>query len=169
MNRRYLLLALVAAALCLNLWYWWPASPLASVDKRSTGERWSLDALRVNVAIEAEKSAPSRRDLFQPRVAIVKAAPPPKAVTPPPAPPPKTPEEIAEEAARAELAQIKLVGIVFRGEAGEAFLVKGDQVYIVRNGQKVGERFAVESVGADTVSLKDPSTRVSGKLSVSGK
>jgi Tfp pilus assembly protein PilP len=168
MNRRYLLLAVVAAALCLNLWYWWPASPLASVDKRSTGEGWSLDTLRVNVAIEVEKSAPSRRDLFQPRIIIAKA-PPPKAVTPPPGPPPKTPEEMAEEAARAELAQIKLVGIVFRGEAGEAFLVKGDQVFIVRSGQKVGERFAVESVGADTVSLKDPSTRVSGKLSVSGK
>ena len=58
---------------------------------------------------------------------------------------------------------------MFRGEAGEAFLVKGDEAYIVRNGQKVGERFAVESVGADAVSLKDPRTRVSGKLSVSGK
>jgi hypothetical protein len=169
MNRRYALLALVAATLGLNVWYWWPAHEGARVGERRAAERWTPESLHVRVAVDAATPPALKRDLFQPRMALVKAPPRPAAPPAPAGPPPKTPEQIAEDAARAELAQIKLVGIVFRGEAGEAFLVKGDQVYIVRNGQKVGERFAVESVSADAVALKDPSTRVSGKLSVSGK
>lgn len=168
MKRPYTLLALVAAMLCVNVWYWWPSRSGAPAN-RHTAERWTPDLLRVKVAaLDAEKSAPLRRDLFHPKLAIAKAPPPPKA-EPPPGPPPKTPEQLAEEAARAELTQIKLVGIVFRAEKGEAFLVKGDQAFVVHRGDKVGERFAVESVGADAVTLKDPVTQVSEKITVSGR
>ncbi|MFL6622144.1 MAG: hypothetical protein ACJ8NR_05955 [Sulfurifustis sp.] len=167
MKRPYVLLALVAAMLSVNVWYWWPSRSGVSADRR-TAARWTPDLLRVKVALDTEKRAPLHRDLFHPKLAIVKAPPPPKP-EPPPGPPPKTPEQLAEEAARAELTQIKLVGIVFRAEKGEAFLVKGDQAFIVHRGDKVGERFAVESVSADAVLLKDPATQVSGKITVSGR
>ncbi len=92
-------------------------------------------------------------------------APPPA----PPGPPPKTPEQLAEEAARAELGQFKLVGVVFRRDKGQAFLVKGEQLYMVHAGEKVGERFRVEAIRADGVQLNDPATRVNGQIPVSGK
>jgi Tfp pilus assembly protein PilP len=90
-------------------------------------------------------------------------------IEPPPGPPPKTPEEIAEEAARAELGQLRLVGVVFRGEKGQAFLVKGDQLYMVQTGGRVGDRFQVESIRPESIQLKDPATRVTGSIPVSGK
>ncbi|MFL6711824.1 MAG: hypothetical protein ACJ8LN_02700, partial [Sulfurifustis sp.] len=137
MKRSYVLFALIAAMLCVNVWYWWPSRSVIPAGPR-TAERWMPDLLRVKVVPDAEKSAPLRRDLFHPKVAIVKAPPPPPPAppVPPPGPPPKTPEQLAEEAARAELTQIKLVGIVFRAEKGEAFLVKGDQAFIVHRGDK---------------------------------
>jgi Tfp pilus assembly protein PilP len=112
-----------------------------------------------------DKSTRAARDLFQPKVVVVAR---PKVQTPPP-PPPKTPEQLEEEAARAELTQIKLVGVVFRGDKGQAFLVKGDQTYMVSVGEKVGDRFTVDAVTADSVQLKDPRTSVSGQIPVSGK
>jgi hypothetical protein len=59
--------------------------------------------------------------------------------------------------------------VVFRGERGQAFLVKGDQLYMVQTGGKVGERFQVESIRPDGIQLKDPATRVTGSIPVSGK
>jgi hypothetical protein len=59
--------------------------------------------------------------------------------------------------------------VVFRGEKGQAFLVKGDQLYMVNAGGKVGERFLVEAIGPDSIQLKDPGSRVLGQISVSGK
>lgn len=169
MNRRYfILLALVLTAVGLNVWFRLPAGQATRTDERRAAERWAPDAMRVKIPISTDDVPASRRDLFQPRVRIVTTAPP-KVETPPPAPPVKTPQQLAEEAARAELGQMKLVGVVFRGDEGEAFMVKGDQVFIVRNGSKIGERFIVQSVSADSVSLRDPGTAVDGKISISGK
>ncbi|MGH8720990.1 MAG: hypothetical protein ACREU4_03330, partial [Burkholderiales bacterium] len=96
----------------------------------------------------------------------VVAAPPAPA---PVGPPPKTPEQLAEEAARDELRQLKLVGVVFRGGKGQAFVVKGDQAYMVHAGEKVGERFRVEAIAPDGIQLLDPASRVNGQIPVSGK
>jgi Tfp pilus assembly protein PilP len=87
----------------------------------------------------------------------------------PPAPPPKTPEQLAEEAARAELAQFRLVGVVLRGGRAQGFLMKGEQSFMVNAGDRAGDRFTVETVTAEGVLLKDPRTGVSGQIGVSGK
>jgi hypothetical protein len=173
MKRRYLWLALAIASLgVLNLWQW--KSPGGSGRDRAgpVAGGFRPDDFQLKAGLAAAESATGGRNLFQPRLP---PAPPVKKVKvepkvePPPPPPAKTPEEIAEEAARAELGQIKLVGVVFRGEKGQAFLIKGDQLYMVQTGGKVGERFQVEAIRADSIQLKDPATRVSGQIPVSGK
>lgn len=170
MNRfRFWLIVLAIFIAGLNVWSWWPSGSSQKIESASTRERWTPEVLKVRTAVDVEKVPPARRDLFQPKYVVVKAAPKPKIPELPPAPPPKTPEQIAEETARVELSQIRLVGVVFRGGNGEAFLVKGDQTYMVRQGEKVGDRFMVESIQTDAVALKDPMTQVSGSLSVSGK
>jgi hypothetical protein len=172
---RYLVLALAIALLgVLNLWQWAPAG--APARERAVAGAGGLRAedFQLRAGSVAADSARGGRDLFRMRLP---PPPPPakpepvvvKVEEPPPGPPPKTPEQIAEESARAELEQVKLVGVVFRGERGQAFLVKGDQLYMVQTGGKVGERFQVESIRPDSIQLKDPATRVTGSIPVSGK
>jgi hypothetical protein len=135
------------------------------------------DDFQLRVGFVAPDAPPAARNLFQPRLppppppkkVEVAAAPPPPPPPAPAGPPPKTAEELAEEAAQAELKQIKLVGVVFRGEKGQAFLVKGDQLYMVNAGGRVGERFLVEAIRPDSIQLKDPASRVLGQIPVSGK
>jgi hypothetical protein len=135
-----------------------------------TGSFRSED-FQLRLGFATVESSRSGRDIFQPwrpsapPLVVKKIEPPP----PPPGPPPKTPEQIAEEAARAELGRIKVVGVVFRGEKWQAFLVKGDQLYMVHTGEKVGERFRVEAIRADSIQLLDPATRVAGQIPVSGR
>lgn len=87
----------------------------------------------------------------------------------PPPPPPKTPQQLEEDAARAELARIKLVGVVVRDNKPQAFLVNGTETYIVHPGDKAGSRFRVEDIGTDHIRLKDDKTNVVGQVPISGK
>jgi len=165
MTRRHLILAgLVLLLIGFNLWRWWPRpgeSPRmdtpASAARRFQAEDFVLKTQ------PAEKLKRSQRDLFRP-------TPPPAAPQAKKGPPPprKTAQQLEEEAARAELAQIKLAGIVFREGKGQAYLLKGGESFMVAVGEKVGERFVVENINADRVLLKDPRTNVTGAVVLTG-
>ena len=171
LNRRHLLLFSAAALLVLiNLWKWAPPlqTSVKSGDRREVAGQFQPEDFQINVlAGRTNANETIKRDLFQPKLAIV-VKPPVKKIEPKPEPPPKTPEQLEEEAARAELAKIKCVGVVFREQKGQAFLVKGDQVYLAFIGDKVGDRFILERIAADGVFLKDPKTNVSAQLPISG-
>lgn len=168
MNRTRLFLgAGVGLLILLNIWQWWPRNNSESGAALSAGGFLPGDFyLKIKSSPDAPVTA--GRNIFRPKL-----PPPPKAkvVIPPapPIPPPKTPEQLAEEAARAELTQIKLIGIVFRRNRGQAFLVKGDQVFLAQTGDKVGDHFVVESIGTDNVLLKDTATNINGQIQVSGQ
>lgn len=170
-HRNTIYSALVAVLLGTNIWYWW--TPDAADVKRETrtgqssGYRPEDFRLKLGASSEGD-GARMQRDLFQAKVEVVKPKLPPVA-SKPPEPPPKTAEELQEEAARAELAQYKLVGVAFRGGKGQAFVTRGEQVYMVIAGEKVGDRFTVEKIVADAIELRDPATNVAGKIPVSGK
>ena len=166
MNRRALLLgAGVTLLVLLNLWNWWPRSAPSTRTTPAPANGFQPEDFRLKMESAAESGAALMRDLFQPRRP---PAPVIKTRTPPP-PPPKTPEQLAEEAARAELAQFRLVGIVIRAGRAQAFLMKGDQSYMVSAGDRAGDHFTVEAVGSDNVVLRDPRTSVSAQLPVSGR
>ena len=174
MKRRGIALSIAIALLAaLNLWRWLPGGGPARERAAEGAPRMRAEDFRLRVGLAAADARHGGRDLFRMRLPPPPPAPKPvitvKVEEPPPGPPPKTPEQVAEEAARAECGQIRLVGVVFRGERGQAFLVKGDQVYMVQSGGKVGERFQVESIRPDSIQLKDPATRVTGSIPVSGK
>jgi hypothetical protein len=181
---RYLALGLAVLVLALlNFWQWGAPAQTSQAPAAAPAGALRAEDFQLRVGFAAADPAQTARNVFEPKlpphpppapkkkVEVVAAPPPP----PPPAPvadagpPPKTPEQLAEEAAQAELKQIKLVGVVFRGEKGQAFLVKGDQLYMVHAGGKVGERFLVEAIRADSIQLKDPASRVLGQIPVSGK
>ena len=169
MSRRHAAyILIISLLLSINVWYWWPrARENPRMERSSTVRHFQIQEfeLKIPQGVEDKYTRP-RRDLFQPK--IVAIHPVSKKSNSPPVPPPKTPEQLEEETARAELAQIKLVGVVFRGDRGQAFLTKGDQVYLAFPGDKVGERFTVETVATDTVQLKDLRTNVTGRIPISG-
>jgi hypothetical protein len=174
MKRRYgFLVAAVAVLLVLNLWQWKAPPAGARARSAAAGGSFRAEDFQLKAGLATAEPARAARNLFQPKLPpppppaplkVVEAPPPP-----PPGPPPKSAEQVAEEAARAEIGQIKLVGVVFRGEKGQAFLVKGEQVFMVHAGGKVGDRFVVEAIRSDGIQLKDPATRVIGQIPVSGK
>ncbi len=172
MKSRYLFLGVAVLLLALlNFWQW--KSPGGMGRDRSAAPPGSFrpDDFQLRVGFATVESARAGRNLFQPwrpplPAPVKKVEAPPPA---PPGPPPKTPEQLAEEAARAELGQIKLVGVVFRRDKGQAFLVKGEQLFMVHAGEKVGERFRVEAIRSDSVQLNDPASHVNGQIQVSGK
>jgi hypothetical protein len=172
-RRQALLLAAVAVVAALNAWRWLaPPQPGARASAAAArGLRPEDFQLRLGLA--ASDTLPGGRNLFQPRLPPPAPPAPAKVVEvkpePPPGPPPKTPEELAQEAARAEIGQIKLMGVLFRGEKGQAFLVKGAEMYMVQAGGRVGDRFRVQAIAPDSVQLTDPATRVSGQIPVSGQ
>lgn len=170
MTRRNI--AFAAAALILgglNLVNWLSGGADRSQSRVANAPVVNADDFRIRGAEPAPAlSVATKRDLFQPKLAAVAKTPKKVAAAVPPAPPPKTPQELAADAARAELAQFKFVGVVFRGDRGQAFFVKGDQVFLAVVGDKIGDRFVLEKIDPHSAVLTDSATNVSGQLLVSG-
>ena len=170
MNRRQVILSVMVGILGLaNIWYWWPARPAQKTEPaaESLSRQFRLEDFQIKTLPPAPDT-PMERDLFFP-----KYVPPPrsrpKPPPPPSGPPPKTPEELAREAAQAELSQFKCMGVLFRDGKGQAYLVNGDQIFLAVQGQKVGDRFIVDKITPEGVLLRDPATDISGQVPVSGK
>ena len=181
--RRSWLAAAIVALVGLNVWRWWPAD---AMEKPVAGARHaSLSAQDMRLAVRTSNDAALprvERNLFQlrrpmPLRAEPRPAPLPRPSRPAPAvlpvtqpqePPPKTPEEIEAEAAQAELAQIKLVGVIFRDARPYAYFAKGDQTYMVSQGETV-ERFTVTAITAESARLHDSRTQAGRVIPVLGK
>lgn len=166
MNRRHmLLLGAAGLLLALNVWHWWPKST------RSNGVSGGVSAgktLRIEDfvihGVPEGKLPPAKRDVFQPKRPVVVKPP---AAKKPPEPPPKSAEELEHEAAQAEYAQIRCLGIAFRENRGVAMMSSGQQIFHVGVGERVGNRFVVDKIETNGVQLKDPKTGVGGKISLS--
>ncbi len=167
-QRKWIIAAVVLALVALNAWRWWPAGsarPVGMPGTVSPSAAFRTEDFEIR-ALSAEPPGPMQRDLFRPKTV---AKPVARGSAKTPEPPPKSPEELEREAAQAELAQFRCVGVAFRGGRAQAFLVKGGETFLVSPGDKVGNRFIVDKIAPNTVSLQDPNTGVAGEIAVSGK
>lgn len=168
MKRRYVFLgAAVLLLALLNVWRW-TAGPLTTSSgpgPASAAADLAGEDLVLRAASADAVSPTPLRDLFQVRV-VVSNRP---RLAAKPQPPPKTAEQIAEEQARAELAQFKLQGVVFRGDQGEALLLSNGVSVTARTGARVGNHFVVERITPEIVDVRDPDTQVSGQLVLIGR
>jgi len=166
-QRRIQVAMIIVALLALNLWRWWPDSTPSRnhrVDRQPVSGFQPGDfEIR---AIPDSIPGQMHRDLFQNRQAIQNNASTRKIAIKPPA---KTPEELAREAAQAELAGYRCAGVSVRGGRYQAFITRGGQNYLVSQGDKVGNRFIVDKITAEAVVLTDPETGVGGQIAVSGR
>lgn len=180
--RRSWLAAAIVALIVLNVWRWWPADATAKPSADTRQATANAQDLRLAVRTSGDESMPRiERNIFQvrrpvplrvePRTVLSRAAPPAPAVLPQTLQqdlPPRTPEEIDAEMAQAELAQIKLVGVIFRDAKPRAYFARGDQTYMVSLGDTV-ERFTVTEITAERARLHDPRTRIGRTIPVLGK
>lgn len=81
--------------------------------------------------------------------------------------PQKTPEEIAADLARADLARFRLLGYL-SDKVKTLFLSKGEELFIVKVGDRVSKSYLVKDASHDAVTLVDTVTRVEARVDMSG-
>jgi hypothetical protein len=86
----------------------------------------------------------------------------------PSGPPPKTVGQIAEEEAQVEFAGFIVSGIAFQGGKGQAYITKGDASFVVKAGDKIGDRIQVQEIARDSVSLLDSRTQITRQIALQG-
>jgi hypothetical protein len=97
---------------------------------------------------------------------------PPKSLTPPttlpPPPPPPSPEEIAAEQARQQLSQFRYLGYLNRGDKEQAFLSKGNDLFIVKRGDAIIGTFLLKEANSNFAVIQDSATKVEITLALTG-
>jgi hypothetical protein len=168
--KRYLPYIVAVSVLAgINLVRWLTPAHSESQPRATVAARLDAADFRVHVATRAAQEHVAPRDLFYvpaPARSVRVAAP---HVVAPPAPPPKTPEQIAEEEARAALGALRVIGIAFRGGRGQAYVSAGEESYLVMTGDKIGNRFEVGEITADYVAVKDPVSGIDLKVPLQGQ
>ncbi len=168
MSRQRKLLALVVLLMAANFWRMSSGHHPAQ-ERAPAKEGISVADLTVNAAFTGSRSAgPMRRDVFQMRVREERPATTQRTTTSP-VEPPKSAAQKEEEVARAELAKIRLLGVVVREGKAQAYLAQGADTYLAFEGDTVANRFVVESAAEDSVTLKDQILNIRGRIPISGR
>ena len=132
----------------------------------------AADPLSIFLERQAEKYPGVLRDIFRmsdqaPKKPVV-VAPPAAVVTQPVSTVPVvTPEEIAAEAARADLSKFRFLGYLTDKDSS-LFLSKEGELFIVKSGDMVLKNYQIKAVGKDHVVLLDTVTKVEVRIELSG-
>lgn len=81
--------------------------------------------------------------------------------------PERTPEEIAADAARADLSKFRFLGYLTEKDSS-LFLSKDGELFIVKSGDTMLKNYQVKSVGKDHVVLLDTITKVEVRVELTG-
>lgn len=128
------------------------------------------DPLSALLAKREEKFPGIARDIFRMENPAPKPKPkaPPVVVAPlPPSPPQKTPEEIAADISRADLAKFRFLGYLTEKD-NSLFLSKDGELFIVKSGDRILKTYQVKEASKDYVVLLDTATRVEVRVDLSG-
>jgi hypothetical protein len=81
--------------------------------------------------------------------------------------PVKTPEEVAADAARADLSKFRFLGYLTDKDSS-LFLSKDGELFIVKSGDTILKNYQVKAVGKDQVVLFDTVTKVEVRVELTG-
>ena len=187
MNVRKISLGIVLLLILANAWKWLPSMNVSKSDREMSGSRmFSAEDFQVH-GLTMDTQFKSGRDLFHlgkssagenddtdgsaaRKNSAARSSSSSKAAVVQPAAPILSPEELAAAESRTQLAQIKCIGILFQeNKQPEAYIVRGDQRYIVRPGDVLGDQFEVEKITIEAVYFRDRQTGVTGTVPVDGK
>lgn len=148
----------------------------AGRSKTETGLKIRMDLLEAGRR-QAEGAFAAPKNIFAPllleeqrtKVAAARAVKPPPVVVVPPPPAGPTPEELALQAAQAELAQFRYLGYLSRQGRDEVFLSKGKELHIVRAGDTIEPRVLVKAVTPKDVILQETRSQVEKTILLAGE
>ncbi len=130
------------------------------------------DPLNVFIAKREERFPGVSRDIFRmenpappkPKKAVISK---PLFTAPTSTIPEKTPEQIAADLARADLAKFRFLGYL-TDKDNTLFLSKDGELFIVKSGDRLLGNYQVKEAGRDSVVLLDTVTRVEVRIELSG-
>lgn len=129
------------------------------------------DPLDVFLARRGQKYPGVVRDIFKMENPVpktrMKLPPPPVVTAPTPSVPEKTPEQIAEESARAELSRFRFLGYLTEKD-NTIFLSKDGELFMVKSGGLIQKTYKIKEAGKDSVVLMDTSTPAEVRVELSG-
>lgn len=169
-TRQKTIVAIATILIAFNLWKWWPREMNHQGNANGTipGDLTRVDDVRLRLPSEFNgKHGIVLRNLFLPKkrtskVANTKSAPIAKTK------PASTPIDAVKEAAKAELNRIKFVGILVQNSKKQAFLVKDEQTFLVFVGDKIANRYLVEQITLDHITLIDTKTDMANRIPITG-
>jgi hypothetical protein len=138
----------------------------SSVRQSSIDAPSGADPLSVLFAHHVERYPGVSRDIFKMENPAPKPKPSPVIIEPPP-PPQRTPEEIAADVSRADLAKFRFLGYL-TAKDNTLFLSKDGELFIVKNGEKFHKNYQVKRANNDSVVVLDTITGVEVRLDLSG-
>jgi hypothetical protein len=147
-----------------------PGMKVASAVRRGLQQPGTgQNALSVFLSRRVERYPGMARDLFRvsrPKPVVV-AKPVVVETAPTPTVPVKSPEEIAADAARADLATFRFLGYLTDKDSS-LFLSKGGELFIAKSGDTVLKSYQIKSAGKDHVILYDTATKVEVRIDLTG-
>jgi len=165
LKNKVIVIGIVGVLLVFNYLKWAEndANP-AIIKSTAARKNFNFDDLELMTTSTYEKKLKVYRDLFHP--AKIKKPTPKKIakVKPklkPKGPPPLTPEQIAYNKAKLQLAQIKVMGIMEQNGFQQAFIVYNEDTYIVKKGEKFAEVFQISNISTDRVDIMELKTTLS--------
>ena len=165
-GRLTLYVALLAALVGANLWYWLPGEPAQGTTAR-TAPAATVRALPDLIATQQFHgfAGPMQRDLFAaPAPAPVIVAPPP----PPPPPQPQDPAELARQQVQKTFDSFVVLGILGSGNGPVAVIEAGGQVLSLSTGDAVLPGYEVKAITLDFVQLVHKDTGLERTYQVTG-
>jgi len=129
----------------------------------------SDDPLNVLLARREEKFPGVLRDIFRMANPAPKPKPHPVIAAPPPPPPvpQRTPEEIAADMSRADLAKFRFLGYMADKDK-TLFLSKDGELFLVKSGDQLSKSYQVKEASKDYVVIIDTATKVAVRIDLSG-
>ena len=133
--------------------------------KREVSRGKSESGLKIQLALLAanrqrtEKALGSPKNIFAPVFPGVGSLDMPGAMSNAAPVIQQTPEELALQAARQELAQFRYLGYLNRSGRDEAFLGKGNTLHIAKTGETIEQRILVKTITPSGVMLQETSSK----------
>jgi hypothetical protein len=126
--------------------------------------------VRVDLLNPPRAAVGTPRNLFAP-IEVYRPPPPPPLPPPPPVlppPPPPTPEELAAQRARAELAQYRYLVYLRRGGRDVAFIARGSDLFQIGRGELLVGGIVLKDVTPAYIVLVEPQTQIELTVALSG-
>lgn len=172
-NRNGIVGLVIVVLALLNVWRWWPSAAANGVAGSIQFNRALAPTDFVLPGVDGDSTKPLvQRDLFA-RIASstarVRSRLAQRKVTRPKLSASVLRRQQQEADARQAFAGVKLAGVVFRGQAGQAFVTYNGNPVTTGAGQKVFDRFRVLAVTADSIRLKEIKSGLEQTIALSGE